>query len=78
MSGLHENHLSKSEVKKCPKCGGETKRRHLSSARTRIGLLSDSDSFWFPGKRDKVIAFVCQKCGFIELYKKMKEKEKTG
>jgi predicted nucleic-acid-binding Zn-ribbon protein len=74
MSEPNENHSSKSEVSKCPKCGGETKRRHLSGYYS-TGLLSDSDSFWFPGKRDKVIAFVCQKCGFIELYQEMKEKK---
>ena len=61
--------MSEGEVKKkCPKCGGETKRRYIYST----GLLSDSDSLWFPGKRDRVIAFVCQKCGFIELYKEMR------
>ena len=65
--------MSEGEVKKkCPKCGGETKRQYLRDYYSRRGLLSDSDSVWFPGKRDKVIAFVCQKCGFIELYKEMR------
>jgi len=57
-----------SEVDKCPKCGGERQRRFL-----RVGgggsfiELSDSESVWKWGKRDRIVAFMCQKCGSVEL-----------
>lgn len=63
--------MSEGEVKNCPKCGGQTEKRYLQGYGGAYKLLTESDSFWFPGKREKVVAFVCQKCGFIELYKEM-------
>jgi len=53
-----------SEVKKCPKCGGEMKKTEL----TRPPSLG---GFWKP---KRIIPYVCQECGYIEIYKEMKEK----
>jgi len=53
-----------SEAKKCPKCGGE---------------MVEEDRFLFPFVKmaeepgDKTILFSCKNCGYIELYKEMKE-----
>ena len=62
-----------SEVKKCPKCGGEMEKG------TRItGYLTIAIRFtkWGDLKGDMIIPFYCKKCGYIELYKEMKEKER--
>ena len=64
-----------SEAKKCPKCGGEMEMRFLAGFGYASKLLSVSDGTWLPGKREKVIAFACKECGFIELFKEMKEKK---
>jgi len=53
------------EVKKCPKCGGE---------------MAEGEHFLFPyvsyllavESGDTSILFSCKKCGYIELYKEMK------
>ncbi len=64
-----------SEVDKCPKCGGERQIRFL-----RVGgggnfiELSDSESVWKWGKRDKIVAMMCQKCGSVELCRDMRIK----
>lgn len=64
--------MSEKEVGKCPKCGGEREIRYLRILKYPGGLLRERDSMWDPGKIEKAIAYVCQKCDFIEFYR-MKE-----
>lgn len=65
--------MSEKEVKNCPKCGGEMERRSLREGRGGWFItLSQSESLWRVGKHEKVLAFACQRCGFVELYKEMK------
>lgn len=58
--------MGESEVKRCPKCGGE---------------MEEGERFLFPfviaaeELGDKTILFFCKNCGYIELYKEMKKKE---
>lgn len=60
-----------SEVKKCPKCGGEMVRvSRLSDGHAAVQLSNGLLSF-----EGKVIPYYCKKCGFIELYKEMKEEK---
>lgn len=79
--------MSEREVRKCPKCGGimtpgilSTKEKlHLETdlrrrlVRLYIGgwVLRRGDLYG-----DKIIPFCCKNCGYIELYKETKEKEK--
>jgi len=61
-----------SEVKKCPKCGGEMEKGaritgYLTIA-VRFTRMSDL-------KGDMIIPYYCKKCGFIELFKEIKEKK---
>jgi predicted nucleic-acid-binding Zn-ribbon protein len=59
--------VSESEIKKCPKCGGEMERgRRLVSY---VGVTFAKKGDWFG---DSIIPFYCKNCGYIELYKKMK------
>jgi len=54
-----------SEVKKCPKCGGEMEKGELLPRSTLGG-------FWKP---KRILPYVCKRCGYIELYREMKEKK---
>jgi predicted nucleic-acid-binding Zn-ribbon protein len=54
-----------SEVKKCPKCGGEMEETELLPRSTLGG-------FWKPRI---ILPYVCRKCGYIELYEKTKRDE---
>lgn len=51
--------------KKCPKCGEETKEGTLPGA-----------PWWKPGKglfglkKNRLLAYRCENCGYIELYAK--------
>jgi len=66
--------MSEKEVKNCPKCGGEMERRRLREGRGGwFIILSQSESLWSVGKHEKVLAYACQKCGFVELCKEMKD-----
>jgi len=78
--------MSGSEVKKCPKCSGAMIPRVLSTKekvrletdwrrkyiRLCVGgwALRERDVYW-----DQVIPFCCKECGYIELYKELKEKK---
>jgi len=54
-----------SEVKKCPKCSGKMEEgRGLGG----IAFVKKGDLVG-----DRIIPYYCKNCGFIELYKKMKE-----
>jgi len=57
-----------SEVKKCPKCGGEMDvGRGLIAGRTHFWeVLFSKKGDWYG---DKVIPFFCRSCGYIELHK---------
>jgi C4-type Zn-finger protein len=57
--------MSESEAKKCPKCEGEMK---LAATRADLGLFGRS---WHG-----ILPFYCRNCGYIELYKGMKKKER--
>ncbi|NWF87035.1 hypothetical protein HXY32_04420 [Candidatus Bathyarchaeota archaeon] len=58
--------MSEGEVKKCPKCCGE---------------MEEGERFLFPffliaeELGEKTILFSCKNCGYIELYKEIKEKK---
>jgi len=60
-----------SEVKKCPKCGGEIEGgRSLIATHAHFWeVLLSKKGDWYG---DKVIPFFCKNCGYIELYKEMK------
>ena len=63
--------MSKSDVKKCPKCGGEMEKgKGLAGGYGVVRYLKMGDRL----RGDKTIAFHCRNCGYIEIYKKMKEK----
>jgi predicted nucleic-acid-binding Zn-ribbon protein len=61
-----------SEVKKCPKCGGEMAKGKLRGSGGAYISFDKSGSFWLP-QGEKVVAFRCQKCQYIELYREKKE-----
>ena len=62
--------VAMSEVKKCPKCGGEMDRGIVG--RARIGgdwfRWIPSESIWYMGSTEKAVAFRCRQCGFVEVY----------
>jgi len=67
--------MSEKEVKNCPKCGGEMEEGER---------ITSFGRGWFPqavkfAKKmdiygDKIVPFYCKNCGYVELYKEMKEK----
>jgi predicted Zn-ribbon and HTH transcriptional regulator len=59
------------KVKKCPKCNGEMVQGEFLKNLPKVVVFSKE------GRRslDKVIPFYCKNCGFIEIYKEMKEKK---
>jgi len=60
-----------SEVMKCPKCGGEMKKgRGLAGGYGIIRFVKMGDL-----RGDITSAFYCKNCGYIELYKEMKQKK---
>lgn len=61
-----------SEVKKCPKCGGEMERGTLDVL-LGMHIVSKRGSKIRAG--DKVSPYYCMNCGYVELYKEMKEKK---
>jgi len=58
-----------SEVRKCPKCGGEMEKGRIF---TYGGISFAKKGDWFG---DKIIPYYCKNCGYIEIYKEMKEKK---
>ena len=60
-----------SEVKKCPKCGGEMEQgKRIAGYGGGITFAKRGDLVG-----DKIIPFFCKNCGFIEIYKEMKGKK---
>jgi predicted nucleic-acid-binding Zn-ribbon protein len=66
--------MNENEAKKCPKCGGEMEEgRSLSAARAHFWeVLFSKKGDWYG---DKVVPFYCRSCGYVELYKEMKERQ---
>jgi predicted nucleic-acid-binding Zn-ribbon protein len=53
-----------SETKKCPKCRGKMIRRSIEVETSETGV-----PYWrMPGAEP--VAYVCNKCGYVELYDK--------
>jgi predicted nucleic-acid-binding Zn-ribbon protein len=60
-----------SEVKKCPKCGGEMKRGRLQlGIPPGLGLLRVGNLF-----PDGIYPVYCENCGFVEFYFEVEKKE---
>jgi predicted nucleic-acid-binding Zn-ribbon protein len=58
-----------SEVKKCPKCNGEMVQGEFLKNLPKVVVFSKQSQRSF----DKVIPYYCKKCGFMEIYKVMKQ-----
>jgi predicted nucleic-acid-binding Zn-ribbon protein len=58
-----------SEVKKCPKCGGEMVEGEFLKNIPKVTSFPKKGRSW-----DRVIPTYCKNCGFIEIYKEMKKK----
>ena len=56
------------EVKKCPKCDGDMKKGFRLGSYTEITVAKEGEIVG-----DYIDVFMCQNCGFIELYKEKKE-----
>jgi predicted nucleic-acid-binding Zn-ribbon protein len=59
-----------SEVKKCPKCGGEMKSGEISGGGYGFRIRKEGDL-----SGDMINSFYCRDCGFVELYKEPSTKE---
>jgi predicted nucleic-acid-binding Zn-ribbon protein len=68
--------IGMSEIKICPKCGGEMEKGARITSATRgwiphaVTLAKEGDLFG-----DKILPFYCKRCGFIELFKEMKDEK---
>jgi predicted nucleic-acid-binding Zn-ribbon protein len=58
------------QIKKCPKCNGEMAGDRHIGYYTELTLKKGDE---FIGER--INALYCKNCGYIELYKEMKEKK---
>jgi predicted nucleic-acid-binding Zn-ribbon protein len=61
--------VSESEVKNCPKCGGDMERGKSLTELTRFWVDSVHLAKRGDLRGDKIIPFYCKSCGYIELYK---------
>ena len=61
-----------SEAKICPKCSGEMVKGHRITGHlvTAVRFTKMSDMIG-----DMIIPYYCRKCGFIELFKEMKDEK---
>ena len=59
-----------SDVKKCPKCNGEMVQCEFLKNFPKVVVFPKEGRRSF----DRVISTYCKKCGFMEIYKEMKEK----
>lgn len=63
--------MSESEGIKCPKCGGEMKKgKGLAGGYGIMRFVKLGDL-----RGDMTFAFYCKNCGYIELYKEIKQKK---
>jgi len=60
--------MSESEVKNCPKCGGEVETGRRLVSFTEITLVKEGQ---YVG--DRILPLCCKNCGYIEFYKEKKE-----
>jgi predicted nucleic-acid-binding Zn-ribbon protein len=60
--------MSEKEVRKCPKCDGEMEKGKGLAGYGFVRYAKKGDL-----RGDKILAFHCEKCGFIELYKEKKD-----
>jgi hypothetical protein len=58
-----------SEIKKCTKCGGEMVQGEFLKNLPKVAAFPKEGRRSF----DRVIPSYCTKCGFMEIYKEMKE-----
>jgi predicted nucleic-acid-binding Zn-ribbon protein len=58
-----------SEVKKCPKCGGEMVHGEFLKNLPKVTISPKKGR----KRYDMVIPTCCKKCGFIEMYKEKKD-----
>lgn len=69
--------MTKNEVKKCFKCGGEMEEggnlfvSYMFFVYSDVSLRKKRQHFF----GDNIVPFYCKNCGYIELYKEMKEKK---
>lgn len=64
--------MSEEEGLKCPKCGGEMEKGARITGYLTIAVRFTKKSDL---KGDMIIPFYCTDCGYIELYKEMKQKK---
>jgi len=65
--------MSEMGVRKCPKCGGEmVKGKGLAGGWGFVRYSKMGDRL----RGDKTISFHCKNCGYIEIYKEMKEERR--
>ncbi len=61
-----------SEVKKCPKCDGRMAKAEEEALGSFFGCTRNP-KYIEALKGKKIESFLCNNCGYIEFYKKMKE-----
>jgi len=60
-----------SEVKKCPKCSGEMVQGEFLKNLPKVIAIPKRGRRSF----DRVIPIYCKNCGFMEIYKEIKERK---
>jgi predicted nucleic-acid-binding Zn-ribbon protein len=61
--------MSESEVKKCPKCGGNLEIGYLPGAFS----WSAGRSLWSIRRSSRIFAYRCENCGYVEFYAEKKK-----
>jgi len=61
--------MSESEIKKCPKCGGNREIGYLPGAFS----WSAGKSLWRIKKSSRIFAYRCKNCGYVEFYTEEKK-----
>ena len=60
-----------SEIKKCPKCGGEMEVGYLPGAWNWYY----GRSLWSMQRIKRIFGYACKKCGYVEFYLERNERE---
>ena len=68
--------MNETEVKKCPKCGNVMEGGDYISSPPFFGRLVRNHLRKGEYYEDKIVAFYCDNCGYIELYNEKKVKNK--
>jgi len=63
--------MNESEVKKCPKCGGEMEIGYLPGAWS----WSAGKSLWSIRRPKRIFGYGCKNCGYVEFCLEMKKKK---